>query len=168
MLRRLYLAVGARQSWGWTPAPLLRPLLRRDVPLAIIGGVAVSYYTGGRTHPGDIDVVVTPAAAEQAYLALCEVVDRGVISGPQEFGPDAIREGVEMTFRTHHGTLHVLGGRVAADRDGIVDRRRWVWIDLMRMPVCGLADLVALKERGEREKDLRDLELLRDLGLVHE
>lgn len=164
------LALGTNRRWGWHLRPLLRPLLRRDVPFAVVGGVALSYYTEGKTQPEDLDVVVSGSsqAALPVYEALSDIVERGVASGPPEFGPAAVRGGVEMTFDTADGTLHIIGRSAGTDSDGIVARRRWVWLDRTRTPLCQLSDLVALKQRDPRDKDLCDLDLLRTLGLARD
>jgi len=168
---RFELAIGTRHRWGWRPAELVRPFLRRNVPFAVVGGVALSYYTHGRTTPADLDIVLglghrASTASSEAYSALNEIVGLGVVSGPPEFGAVAVREGVEMTFETARGTLHIVGRSAGSDSEEIVARRRWVWLDRTRLPLCQLSDLIALKERDRREKDVRDLDLLRGLGLT--
>lgn len=165
--RRYELALTTRRMWGWGLSALVRPFVRRGVRFVVVGGVALSYYTNGKTRPADLDILLdqTAEAASGSYEALLEIIGRGVISGPPEFSSTAIREGLEMTFKTALGTLHLIGRSAGPEAEGIIARRHWVWLDRTRAPLCELADLVALKERDRREKDLLDLQLLHDLGL---
>ncbi len=163
MFARIALALGTKHRWGWRAAPLVQPFIDSRVPFAVVGGVALSYYTDGRTTPDDLDLVLSPSPdwSAAAFNALMRLVECGVAHGPSEFSKTAIREGGEMKFKTFHGDLHILGASVGSDGEGIVSRRRWVWLDRAAIPLCAVADLIALKERDRRPKDLRDLELLK-------
>jgi hypothetical protein len=163
VLGRIALAFGTKQRWGWRAAPLVQPFIDSPVPFAVVGGVALSYYTDGRTTPDDLDLVLSPSPewATAVFIVLKRLIERGVANGPREFSIAAIREGGEMKFKTFHGELHILGRSAGSDGEGIVSRRRWVWLDRTAIPLCDVGDLIALKERDRRPKDLQDLELLK-------
>jgi hypothetical protein len=141
-------------------------LFRRRVPYAVIGGVAVSYYSPSVRPVADLDLVVAPGAqaAERAFAALQELVETpGVSEGPEQFSAATIAAGADLCFTTRYGQLHLTGSAPGLDRAEVVRSRHWGIIDRAPTALCALSGILEQKRVKPREQDKRDLLLLEQL-----
>lgn len=143
---------------------MLAGLDQAGVRFVVIGGVAVIGHGVVRATK-DLDVVVgTDAeAAETIGAAMSDwAATRPDGSAEPRTVPSA---GWPLHLRTPHGLLDLLAeGHPPLDLEGLLARATLRRIDGVTAPLRSLADLVALKRRAGRERNLADLA---DLAAAH-
>ena len=155
------------------PEPLLRALHDAGVRHIIIGGFAVNAH--GVIRPSkDLDIVPDPEPENLARLAtLLRALDaRHVGLGefePEEFPFDPtraqdLRAGANFRLETSLGDLDVMQWVAGIDTDPAYEALASDAVegdlDGIRVKVCGLEHLVAMKRAAGRPRDLEDLRLL--------
>jgi hypothetical protein len=136
---------------------------RYRVPYCAIGGFAAAMYLP-RRHPDDIDLIIGTSlqAGEKAHLAIASLAldpRAAAQSPPSPTAPRFLAEGDQFTLRTAYGTLHLLGAHLPAecDRAAIVRRRRWFMVRKHAVAVCGLDDLLRIKQAANHNRDAEDV-----------
>jgi len=153
-----------------TPQPLrLRTLLERlraaEVDFVLVGGLAVNAW-GYLRATRDVDLVPDPSTENLARLDAL-LVDLGgkVEVGGQLLEPSAIRTflrtGDRTLVLTDLGRVDVLQGLPQIPPFAALDARASeVDIDGLKVKVCSLDDLLAMKRASDRARDRDDLEAL--------
>lgn len=155
----------------FTPGPILRVLVEREVDFVVIGGYAAIAH-GSAQLTRDIDICFGPDEANVHVLgdALSELEAR--LSGVPDdvpFLPDAASlKNVEvLTLITKHGRLDVLPPPAGAPAYRALRRHAVRYeVDGVLAPVASLDDLIGMKRAAGREKDriaLEELEVIRRL-----
>jgi predicted nucleotidyltransferase len=153
-----------------TPEPLrLRELLERltdaDVRFVLVGGLAVNAW-GYLRATRDVDVVPDPSAENLAKLdALLTRLGGKVDVGGRLLGSEAIpaflKTGDRTLVVTDLGRVDVLQGLPQVPTFAVLDAEASdVDIDGLRVRVCSLEHLLAMKRASERPRDRDDLEAL--------
>lgn len=145
---------------------LANALQRERIAHAVIGGVAMAAWAGER-EVDDLDIVVTTGLfrGRKTPQKLASVASSyAVPGGVPPFIPDAdeLRSGGEFGIETTLGHLDVIGASLpdAVDREAVVRRAVTRTVHGLRIQVCRLEDLVAIKSQTGRPKDSLDLTLL--------
>lgn len=155
------------------PLPLLRTLHERGIDYIVVGGFAVNAHGFIRVTK-DLDIVPSPTRENLEKLAKmlqdlhASVLDTGDFE-PEEIPADPTRTvdlemGGNFCLLTDLGRIDImqwLGGidfddLYAALDPGAIESS----IDGVRVAVCGLDDLRAMKRAAGRPEDLKDLERL--------
>lgn len=147
---------------------LLRRLVDADVRFVLVGGLAVNAW-GVVRGTKDVDITVDPDPANLTTIAAVVASANGfvqradAIAGSQMSITALLIGGERVLIDTDLGPLDVIQGL-----DGIPPyaelRSRAVEVDLagVRVAVCSLEDLRAMKRAAGRTRDLADLEDLDD------
>jgi hypothetical protein len=143
----------------------VKTLRRSGVPFVVVGSVAASWYVRLPQAPSDLDIVVAGGwgAACKAVNAIEGLIRRYRDVHVGTFSIGAVADGAPIVVETPIGTLDMVPfpGGEPEQRDAIVRRRRWIYLDWTWTPIASLDTLITLKEQNLRAKD-HDLALLRD------
>jgi hypothetical protein len=133
------------------------------VPYCAIGGFAAAMYLP-RRRADDIDLIIGTSlrAGEKAHLAIASLAldpQAAVQPPPSPTAPGFLAEGDQFVLRTAYGTLHLLGAHLPSgcDRAAIVRRRRWFIVRRHAVAVCGLDDLLRIKQAANHNRDAEDV-----------
>jgi hypothetical protein len=155
------------------PVPLLRYLSEYRVEHIVIGGFAVNAHGHVRSSK-DLDIVPNPSPGNLERLASA-LTDAGALDAevsdfhPAELPMSATRaedlaQGGNFRLVTDLGDLDIMqwvSGIVADDLYAELEREALEGsVDGVRVRVCGLAHLRAMKRAAGRPQDLEDLERL--------
>jgi len=143
---------------------ILRDATEAELPFVVVGGIAVIRH-GVVRATRDVDLVVDPT--EEATTTLRRLaVDWGATFGSGAvLDPERIVAGRLVPLRTPYGYVDVLPERDPPLTYREIARRADVKrIDGVPVPICSLADLVALKRLAARPRDEQDIS---DLETVH-
>lgn len=152
------------------PRRVFEALERNEVDYVTIGGIAVQAWGVPRTTQ-DVDLIPAPGLDNAGRLAaaLSELGARlsGVDAdrlGIDPLDPETLAGGANFTLETAAGGLDVFGEVPGAPRyRELAGRAVTVEVESVRVRVCDLADLIAMKEASGREHDRRDLRTLREI-----
>jgi hypothetical protein len=142
----------------------LRCLTAHRVRFVVLGGHVLALL-GRPRFTDDLDVLVEPTRANAERLALALVA----------FGYEALAEKAPVHFSKPERMATLGRPPVAIDilssTPGVSFREAWagrqsVDIDGVKIPFLGLTEFVKTKRACGRTKDLLDLELLREAGLL--
>lgn len=147
---------------------LLRRLVDADVRFVLVGGLAVNAW-GVVRGTKDVDITVDPDPANLTTIAAVVASANGFVQRPDAIAGSQMSitalliGGERVLIETDLGPLDVIQGL-----DGIPPyaelRSRAVEVELagVRVAVCSLEDLRAMKRAAGRTRDLADLEDLDD------
>lgn len=151
------------------PDRLLQALIEADVRFVLIGGLAVGVHGYVRATQ-DLDIVPDPEAGNLERLAavLQELGARQIgvdteLLPNQPSDPAGLAAGGSYQLATEHGQLDILQesdvipGYPTLTEDAIEIEWR-----SLRVRVCSLARLLAMKRASGRRRDLADVEALED------
>ena len=155
------------------PLALLEALGRHGVRFVVIGGLAGNIH-GSTTVTLDLDICYARddenVKALAATLAELDVTLRGADPGlPFRADARAIRNGLNFTFSTRHGSFDCLGdpgGSLTFDL--LEPNAERVDLDGVEVLVSSLDDLIRMKRSAGRRKDLIEVENLSALREVKE
>jgi predicted nucleotidyltransferase len=158
------------------PIPLLRFLEERNVEHIVIGGFAVNAH--GFIRPSkDLDIVPNPSRENLGRLATAlrdlnarhaegEDFDEGEFP-LDPTSVDDLSQGGNFRLETERGELDIMQWIAGLDVDDpyaeLVDRAIEGEPDGVRVRICSLAHLRAMKQAAGRPRDLDDLEHLPDV-----
>lgn len=150
---------------------LLRRLVSADVQFVLVGGFAVNAW-GVVRGTRDLDIVADPdpenlrRIATLAASAAGQVHTRDAFVSSQVSIAALLEGGNRVEIETAIGSLDVVQGLPGVPSFGEL-RARAVEVDIMdvKVAVCSLDDLRAMKRASGRTRDLADLE---DLDAAHE
>ena len=136
---------------------VLSDLNEAGIRYVVVGGIAVIGH-GVVRATRDVDVMVTPDDETAAALV-------GLMDGWEATRPDGSPEprdrpsrGWPLHLRTRLGLVDVLAEEdPPLDLAGLLSRAQTRTVEGTQAPLCGLADLVALKRRSARPGDIEDL-----------
>lgn len=154
---------------------LLQALVRHEVDLVVVGGVAVVQHGFTRTTR-DLDVVPQPGGAniERLWNALAELEARpadlpGRRASEQavSFSRASLAQGGNWELETAYGLVHILQyivGKVenAQDYAGLRERADPIRYDFGTVRFVGYSDLIDLKYIAGREQDMIDIRALEE------
>jgi Nucleotidyl transferase AbiEii toxin, Type IV TA system len=143
---------------------ILEDLNGAGVRYVLIGGIALIRH-GVVRATRDIDAVFDPEPANVERIRM--LVDRWGATRPDgsPVPADGIAADRTIHLATPHGDLDLLSERAASvDFGALLERSETRRVDGVRAPICSLVDLVTLKRRAGRERDLVDLA---DLEAAH-
>jgi len=143
---------------------LLRRLVSAEVDFVVVGGLAVGAW-GVVRGTKDVDVVVAPdpdnfkRVAEVAVAAHGHVQQGEAMLGTPISIAAALASGEQVAIETDLGRLDVVQGLDGVPGyDELNSRASETDILGIRVAVCALADLKAMKRAAGRTRDLADLE----------
>ncbi len=143
---------------------ILGDLNRVGVRYVLIGGIALIRH-GVVRATRDVDVVLAPEPENLARLRTLIAEWPATRPDGSPVHDDAVAPGRTIHLATPHGELDLLAERLPplsfAELYARSELRR---VDGVDVPICSLADLVALKRIAGRERDLVDLH---DLEVAH-
>lgn len=150
---------------------ILGRLAAAEIRFVLIGGLAVGSW-GVVRGTKDIDIVVDRAPENVQALAQVAVGLNGHVHGSDGFFSSAfsiaaaLASGERVLISTPVGPLDVVGGLPGVPAyDALSPRAEWASIEGVRVPVCSLEDLRAMKRAAGRPRDLADLD---DLDAIDE
>lgn len=144
---------------------LLHRLVEAEVDFILVGGLAVNAW-GYLRGTQDIDIVPDPTSANLERLEqILGELDGRVLVGDRALKPSAIktflRAGDKTLVRTSLGEVDVLQGLPQIPRyDELAPRATDVELEGIKVKVCSLEDLRAMKRAADRPLDRLDLEAL--------
>lgn len=150
---------------GFDPSRLLRTLVEHDVRFVLIGGLAARLW-GSPTVTNDVDICYARDRPNLESLAeVLRLLDARLRGVPEEvpFLLDAptLEHGDHFTFVTAAGNLDCLGVPSGSQGyDNLAATCRRMQLGELSVQVCGLEDLIAMKESAGRPKDRIELEVL--------
>lgn len=152
--------------------PLLTCLYDSNVEFVVIGGVAGVFHGAARvTYDTDVLYKRSPANLRAIVAALTPLKPylRGAPPGlPFVLDVQTLQSGLNFTFTTSLGDIDFLGTMDGVgEYEAAIVRARMMNLNGMKIPVLGLADLIAAKRAAGRPKDfeaIAELEALRDEG----
>ena len=136
---------------------LLADLNEAGIEYVVVGGIAMIGH-GVVRATRDVDVVVRPD--DQTAAALKELIGTWQATRPDGSSEprDRPSRGWPLHLRTSLGLVDLLAEEAPPlDLAGLLERAETRTVDGTRVPLCSLADLVALKRRSGRPGDLEDL-----------
>lgn len=143
---------------------ILGDLNRVGVRYVLIGGIALIRH-GVVRATRDVDVVLAPEPENLERLRALIAEWPATRPDGSPVPDDAVAPGRTIHLATPHGELDLLAERLPplsfAELSARSELRR---VDGVEVPICSLADLVALKRIAGRERDLVDLH---DLEAAH-
>jgi predicted nucleotidyltransferase len=159
--------------------PLFRKLNDADVAYVVVGGLATVLH-GYARFTADVDLVINLQQAE-SEKAVKTLVDFGLKPrlpvDPLQFADPGVREswrtekGMEVFsfFDTSNPVLTVdLFVYEPIPYDDLALRAERMDIDGITVPVCSITDLIDMKKKVARPKDLDDIEHLREIQRIRE
>jgi predicted nucleotidyltransferase len=143
-------------------AAALRDLNEAEIRFVVVGGLAVIRHGAVRATK-DVDVAV--AMDPENLLRLAGLIERWQATNPD--GTPLWRRdlppGGVLPLRTRYCLVDVLSEQLLPGPfDEVVDRAEVKKIDGVDVPICSLADLVAMKRASGRGADELDLARLRE------
>lgn len=143
---------------------ILDDLNRVGVRYVLIGGIALIRH-GVVRATRDVDVILAPEPENLERLRALIAEWPATRPDRSPVPNDAVAPGRTIHLATPHGELDLLPERLPplsfAELFARAETRR---VDGVEVPICSLADLVALKRIAGRERDLVDLH---DLEAAH-
>ncbi len=155
------------------PFPLLRALDKREVKHIVVGGFAVNAHGFIRVTK-DLDIVPSPSDGNLVKLADtlrdldATMLDTGDFTREElpvdPTRPDDLAQGGNFCLHTNLGRLDVMQWLSGVDVDNLYDelspQALESDIDGLKVRVCGLEHLLAMKRAAGRPQDLEDLKQL--------
>ena len=141
---------------------ILADLNAAKVRFVVVGGIAVVRH-GFVRATRDVDAVV--ARDEENVAAMRGLLARWQATRPDgsPLPPDSIVAGRSLHLSTPHGDVDLLADRPSPlSFEELLARAEVRKVDGVPVPIVSLADLVALKRRAGRERDLLDLRSLEE------
>ncbi len=143
---------------------ILDDLNHMGVRYVLIGGIALIRH-GVVRATRDVDVILAPEPENLEGLRVLIAEWPATRPDGSPVPDDIVASGRTIHLATPHGEIDLLAERVSplsfAELSARAETRR---VDGVEVPICSLADLVALKRIAGRERDLVDL---RDLEAAH-
>lgn len=143
---------------------LLRRLVLADVRFVLIGGLAVNAW-GVVRGTKDVDIVPDPETENLSRIAKVAASVGGRVQTQTAFAGSAVSiavllsEGERVVIETELGPLDVVQGLPGVPAYArLLDAASEVELVGVRVPVCGLDDLLAMKRAAGRTRDIADLE----------
>jgi predicted nucleotidyltransferase len=135
---------------------ILEDLNAAGVRYVLVGGIAVIRH-GYIRATQDIDAVV--AQDEENLRRIADLVERWDATRPDRtpLPTGAIAPDRTLHLQTPHGRLDLLTGAAEVVFDAMLARSDERRVEGVPARICSLADLVAMKRRAGRERDLLDL-----------
>ncbi len=156
----------------FSPRALLETLVRHEVRFVVIGGIAGNAH-GSTTATLDLDVCYARDKENVRSLAGAlgelQVTLRGADAGlPFRADERTIRNGLNFTFRTSHGSLDCLGEASGYTFEILAPNAERADLGGIEVLVASLDDLIRMKRAAGRTKDLLEVENLSKLREVRE
>ncbi len=143
---------------------LLRRLVLADVRFVLIGGLAVNAW-GVVRGTKDVDIVPDPDTDNLMRIAAVAASVGGHVQTASALAGSAfsiaglLSEGERVLIETDLGPLDVVQGLPGVPTyERLRDAAGEVELVGVRVPVCGLDDLLAMKHTAGRTRDIADLE----------
>ena len=154
------------------PRALLETLVRHEVRFVVVGGIAGNAH-GSTTATLDLDVCYARDKENLGSLAAAlrelEITLRGADPGlPFRVDERAIRNGLNFTFSTRHGSLDCLGEASGYTFEVLAPNAERAELGGVEVLVASLDDLIRMKRAAGRTKDLVEVENLSKLREVRE
>jgi len=144
---------------------LLERLVKAEIRFVLVGGLAVNAW-GHLRATRDVDIVPDPSEENLAKLtALLEDLNGRVQVEEGNLTPDAIgtflSAGDRTLVRTELGEVDVLQGSPQVPRfEELARDARTADVEGLKVQVCSLEALLAMKRTSDRNQDREDLEAL--------
>lgn len=153
---------------NFDPIPILQVLKRHQVKFVLIGGLAASAY-GSPMVTLDLDICYDRSDDNLDRLAeALQELEARLRGAPEDlkFVPDAhaLRMGDHLTFATSLGPLDCLGTpRGTQGYEELEANASRLDLDGMEILMASLEDLIRMKRRAARPKDLEAVEILMEI-----
>lgn len=145
-------------------ARVLRDANAADLPFVVVGGIALVRH-GVVRATRDIDLVVEPGEAATEIVRELAHAWHATLANGASLEPERIVAGRLIPLATPFAYVDLLPEPPAPQSYAELARRAEVKrVDGVPVPICSLADLVALKRRAGRPQDELDLA---DLATIH-
>jgi predicted nucleotidyltransferase len=149
---------------------LLRRLSEAGVKFVLIGGLAVNAW-GVVRGTKDVDIVIAPDIENLKRVATLAAEINGQVQTDESFLSSQpsiagqLASGEQVAIETELGRLDVVQGLDGIPAfDELRARAKETEVLGVRVPVCSIEDLKAMKEAAGRTRDLADLEDLDAAG----